>query len=76
MQTRNLKIARQKKGLSQTQLAEMVGTKKQSICNWEKGRSMPSYLKLTKLSEILDESIDYLLQTNFTTNPEESQYTF
>ena len=36
-----LKDARKKKGLTQRQLADMTGTKHNSICNWEKGLSMP-----------------------------------
>jgi transcriptional regulator with XRE-family HTH domain len=62
MATTNIKVARQKKGMSQSELAVMLNTKPQAVCNWEKGRSIPSYQKLKKMSEILEEKIDYLLK--------------
>jgi transcriptional regulator with XRE-family HTH domain len=61
-QALNLKKERLNKGLTQKQLAEKIGTKKQSISNWEKGVSVPHYNKLKKLEEILEESIEYLLK--------------
>lgn len=62
MVTTNIKKERNKKGLTQSQLAEKIGVSKQTICDWEKGRSIPSYMKLKLLSKILEKPIDYLLE--------------
>ena len=62
MPTNNIKVARRKKELTQTRLAEMLGVKAQAINNWERCRAIPNYDKLKRLSEILEESIDYLLE--------------
>jgi DNA-binding XRE family transcriptional regulator len=49
-QIARLRIAR---GLTQTQLAQMVGTKQPSIARLEKGDSTPSLAFLEKLAEAL-----------------------
>jgi DNA-binding XRE family transcriptional regulator len=49
-QIARLRIAR---GLTQTQLAQMVGTKQPSIARLEKGDSTPSLAFLDKLAEAL-----------------------
>jgi DNA-binding XRE family transcriptional regulator len=49
-QIARLRIAR---GLTQTQLAQMVGTKQPSIARLEKGESTPSLAFLEKLAEAL-----------------------
>ena len=62
MATTNIKKERINKSLTQLQLAKKLGVSKQTICDWEKGRSVPSYIKLKNLSEILQKPIDYLLE--------------
>lgn len=56
-----LKQARQLKGLTQEQLAELVHTKKGTISNYENRYSTPSNEMLTSLADILEVSTDYLL---------------
>lgn len=51
-------------GLTQTQLAEMLGRQQQSISDWETGRSTPTMRSLNKLSKALSCSIADLLQNN------------
>lgn len=51
-------------GLTQTQLAEMLGRQQQSISDWETGRSTPTMRSLSKLSKALSCSIADLLQKN------------
>lgn len=58
----NIKKERNNKNLTQSQLAERIGVSKQTICDWEKGRSIPNYMKLKLLSKILEKPIDYLLE--------------
>lgn len=49
-------------GLTQVQLAEMLGCQQQSISDWETGRSIPTMRSLGKLSKALSCSIADLLQ--------------
>lgn len=51
-------------GLTQVQLAEMLGRQQQSISDWETGRSIPTMRSLSKLSKVLSCSIADLLQKN------------
>ncbi len=57
----NLKIARIKKGLSQSELAEKIGVQSFSISRYETGSQYPSIETLLKMSEVLNVSVDHLL---------------
>ncbi len=57
----NLKIARKNMKYTQEDLADKLGVAKNTISQWERGTREPSIDTLKKLSEILDASIDYLL---------------
>jgi len=46
------------RGLTQTQLAEKVGTKQPSIARLENGSSLPSISFLTKLADALDARLE------------------
>lgn len=46
-----LKFLRQSKGLTQVQLAEKLGVKKQSVSNWENDNIMPSVEMLIKTAD-------------------------
>jgi transcriptional regulator with XRE-family HTH domain len=56
-----LKQAREEKGFSTMQLAEMLGVNSTSISNWENGRRQASLDNLIKLSDILGCGVDYLI---------------
>ena len=56
----SLQALRREKGLSQEQLAEMLGISRQAISKWETGDAMPDLPKLLKLSEALNVSLDTL----------------
>lgn len=51
-------------GLTQVQLAEMIGCQQQYISDWETGKSTPTVRSLSKLSKALSCSIADLLQKN------------
>jgi len=59
-----LRITRERRnaGLTQSGLAEMLGTTGQSVCNWENGRCTPCYAKLKRLSDILQIPIEKLFE--------------
>lgn len=52
---------REKRGISQTILAQRIGITRAGVQAWECGNSMPSTEKLTTLSDLLHVSTDYLL---------------
>lgn len=56
-----LKELRKEKGLTQTQLAQILCTTQDSISLWELGKSYPDVLMLIKMSKYFGVSCDYLL---------------
>lgn len=57
----NLKEARTKKGLTQGELANLLGKTKNVISNWERGDNKPDADTLFELCDILDVDANYLL---------------
>ncbi|MFH5834531.1 helix-turn-helix transcriptional regulator [Proteiniclasticum sp. C24MP] len=55
-----LKFRRIEKGLTQFQLAELIGATNQTISEYERGRVKPSYDNMKKISEILDTPVGEL----------------
>lgn len=59
-----LKFYRKEKGITQEELAEMIGLSRQSVAKWESGQSYPDINNLVHLSNIFGISIDELIQGN------------
>ena len=57
----NLRFARRSLDLTQKEIAKSLGVVESCYANWEQGRTEPSISMLRKLSEILDTSIDTLI---------------
>lgn len=57
----NLKTLRIEKGLSQTELAKLLGVDQRTISNWENKICEPSFETLGKLCDIFDESLENIL---------------
>lgn len=55
-----LKEKRAGLGLSQEQLAEKLGVTRQTIANWEKGKTYPDISSVLKLSDLYSVSLDEL----------------
>lgn len=55
-------------GITQEQLAEIVGVKRMQIYLWENGKNSPRAAHLVKLAAALNCSIDELLQSFDTKN--------
>lgn len=69
MFSQKLKQLRKKKGITQEQLAKIIGVERSSIGKYEgKGNIMPSRDVLTTLSNFFGVSIDYLLDNEGTKN--------
>ena len=56
-----IKMLRQKKGWSQTQLANKLGVHSQHISRYEREKSNPSAETLIKFADIFSVSVDFLL---------------
>ena len=56
-----LKQARLDKGLTQEQLAELIGIAKSTLNGYEKGNREPDFFKIKKLIEVLGVDANYLL---------------
>lgn len=57
-----LKEARSKKGVSQEELAEMVGVSRQSVSKWESKECYPKLETLMEVVSALEISMDWLLE--------------
>lgn len=57
----NIKHFRQRKGLSQQDLASRLNVVRQTVSKWEKGYSVPDAEMLIKLAAVLDVSVTELL---------------
>jgi putative transcriptional regulator len=58
----NIKDERQKKGLTQIQLAEMVGVSRQTIFSIEVNKYLPSVLLSIKLAKALGKTVEELFE--------------
>ncbi|MBQ6844245.1 MAG: helix-turn-helix domain-containing protein [Agathobacter sp.] len=77
-----IKEARMKIELTQEQVAEALGVSRQTISNWETGKSYPDIVSVIKMSDLYEVSLDYLLKgkeaetmTNYINYLEESTNT-
>jgi len=61
---KRLKELRKNKGLSQTELGEILGVSKSSICCYENGTRNPSLETIIDLMHLFGVSADYLLGTD------------
>lgn len=57
-----LKDARAKAGLTQEQVANAVGVSRQSVSNWETGKTLPDIISVIRLSDLYGVSLDALLK--------------
>ena len=57
----NIAEYRKLKGISQKEFAEKLGISAGNLCEWEKGRIEPSISALIKMAELLDVSVDELI---------------
>ena len=61
-----IKNARTIKKLTQEQVAEDLNVSRQTISNWENGKSLPDIVSIIRMSELYDLSLDELLKGNAT----------
>ena len=56
-----IKLERKKKGLLQSDLANMTGFSKKTVGRWELGERIPNANDLCKLADVLETSVAYLI---------------
>jgi len=61
---RKLQQAREDAGLSQEQLASMLGCAQSTLSNYEKGKRRIYLTQLENIAEILNKPIEYFLESN------------
>lgn len=59
-----LRVERKKRGLTQTELGELIGVGKSAICCYEKELRNPTLEAVIELMSVLGVSADYLLGTD------------
>ncbi|HHX86723.1 MAG TPA: helix-turn-helix transcriptional regulator [Firmicutes bacterium] len=63
-------MLREKAGVSQQKIADMVGLTQQAVGKWENDKAEPDLATVTKLADFFDCSTDYLLgKTNIRKYP-------
>ena len=55
------KQLRKKKGISQSELAELIGVKNNTVSTWERGTRKPDFEALNLLSNYFEVSFEYIL---------------
>jgi len=65
---------RQRAGMSQEKVAELVGVSRQAVAKWESGQSAPNTENLFKLADIFGTKVDLLLEKGEGQSPAEQIY--
>ena len=63
-----IKVLREQKGLTQTELSKQLGITRSSVNAWEMGISVPSTQYIVELAGIFNVSTDYLLGIDTTSS--------
>ena len=56
-----IKQLRKKKGISQSELAELIGVKTNTVSTWERGTRKPDFEALNLLSNYFEVSFEYII---------------
>ena len=57
----SMRACREKKQITQLELAEKIGTSNMTVSNWETDRFSPSLIMLMSVADVLKVSIDELI---------------
>ena len=57
-----IQYLRKRRGLSQEELADMVGVSRQAVSKWESEQSTPDLEKIITMSDIFEVTTDYILK--------------
>lgn len=56
-----IKALRTARGITQPQLADMIGATKQAVSMWEHGNNKPSRISIERMCDLFNVDADYLL---------------
>ena len=73
---KNLKNLRQAKGISQQQLAHLLGLSQQSINKYENHNVEPDIATLIKMAQFFETSVDYLIGNKSVITTSKQDYSF
>ena len=73
MIAQRIKLLREKKGLSQKELAEYVKMSQQAIAKWETGNSEPDIKMINTLSDFFDVDLNYLIGSSKYPTPKKKE---
>ena len=73
---KNLKLLRQAKGISQQQLAHVLGLSQQSINKYENHNVEPDIATLIKMAQFFETSVDYLIGNSIDFTPQNQEHSF
>ncbi len=59
--SKNIRYLRKTAKLSQEELAELLGVKRHTICDWETERTEPSISQLKAVAEVFNVTINYII---------------
>lgn len=59
---RRFRVAREIAGLTQDELAQMVGVARTTILDWEAGRTEPTFAKVVALSRATKQPLDWFAE--------------
>lgn len=58
---RRITVLRKQRGLTQSELSELMGVTPQAVSKWETGRAVPDLSRLDELAAVLEVEVTYLL---------------
>lgn len=58
---KNIKFFREKKNITQSELADKLSVTRQAVSNWENGKTEPDIEMLNKIASVLEISIEELI---------------
>lgn len=63
----NIKILREREGMTQQELAEYLHLSHHAVSAWERGKNLPPLPETVKMARLFKVSIDDFVSTKFTT---------
>lgn len=69
---KNITELRKLRGLTQTELAEMINYSDKSVSKWERGESIPDALTLKQIATCFGVTVDYLLEAEHEKKPQQT----
>lgn len=56
-----IKLHRERRGMTLTELSEKIGVAESTICNWEKGKTEPTLINAISVADVFNLSLDCLV---------------